>query len=261
MNSKKNNKKIKIGILGYGQIGQAVAKFYKPSKWEVLVKDIGRDDNLIGVEILHVCIPYNEDFVGILEKEIGHIKPKLTIIHSTTSPGTTKELSKKFSGRVVHSPVRGVHPNLFGGIKTFIKYIGADDKKIGKLAKKHLDSLGMKTKVFYPSASTELGKVLDTTYYGLCIAYHGEMKKFCDIFGVKFEDAVTDFNKTYNEGYKKLGMGHVVRPVLSCPEGYIGGHCVIPNAKILKKHYPSCALDLVLKYDGGEKSAHKIPKK
>jgi UDP-N-acetyl-D-mannosaminuronate dehydrogenase len=230
----------KIGIIGYGEVGQAISKFYKNPK----IKDLNRDDGLEGVEILHICIPWSENFVEIVKKEINKINPKLTIIHSTVAPGTVK----KIGGMVVHSPVRGVHPNLYEGIKVFVKYIGADDKKAGEAAKKHLESLGIKTKVFYPSTTTEIGKILDTTYYGLVIAWHGEMKKICDKFGVDFEKAVTDFNKTYNEGYKKLGKENVVRPVLYPPENGIGGHCVVPNAEILKEYFKSEAIDLILKY-------------
>lgn len=237
--------KTNIGILGYGEVGQAIAKFYKTPK----IKDLDRDDGLKGVEILHICIPWSDDFVKIVKREIKKIKPKLTIIHSTVAPGTTERIG----GMIVHSPIRGMHPELYLGIKTFVKYIGTDNKKAGNLAKKHLESLGIKTRVFQPSITTEIGKLLDTSYYGLCIAWHGEMKKICNKFGVSFEKAITDFNKTYNEGYKKLGMSRVVRPVLYPPKNGIGGHCIIPNAKILKKYYKSKALDLILKYQPNEK--------
>ena len=164
---KKNN--LKVGIIGYGEIGKAVSKFYENPK----IKDLDRDDNLTGVNVLHICIPWSDKFVNIVKAEIKKINPRITIIHSTVVPGTVK----KIGGMVVHSPVRGVHPKLYEGIKTFVKYVGSDDKKAGELAKKHLTSLGIKVEVFYPSVTTELGKVLDTTYYGVIIAWHKEMKK------------------------------------------------------------------------------------
>lgn len=235
-----NIKNNKIGILGYGEIGRAIAKFYKNPK----IKDLKRDDGLEGAEILHICIPWSDKFVDIVKKEIKKINPKLTIIHSTVAPGTTKKLG----GMIVHSPVRGVHPKLHEGIKTFVKYIGADDKKAGELAKKHLISLGIKTEVFYSSTTTELGKILDTTYYGVIIAWHKEMKYICEKLEVDFEKSVTDFNKTYNEGYAKLGKKNVIRPVLYVDSKPIGGHCVVPNAKMLNKYSKSKAIDLILKY-------------
>lgn len=242
----KNNSK--IGILGFGEVGQAIAKFYKSAEWRTKIKDIKRNDGLGGVEILNICIPFNNKFLRIVEKEIKAINPKLTIIHSTVAVGTTKKLAKMFRGAVVHSPIRGVHPHLHEGIKTFVKYIGADNEKYGKMAGKHLKSLGIKTKLVFPSKTSELAKLFDTTYYGLCIAWHGEMKKICGKENISFNDAVTEFNKTYNEGYSKLRMKNVVRPVLYPPKGRIGGHCILPNAKILKKYYKSKAVDLILGY-------------
>lgn len=235
----------KIGILGYGEVGQAIAKFYgSAGSPQAKIKDLNRDDGLKGVEILHVCLPWGNNFVKIVKKEIKKIKPKLTIIHSTVAPGTIK----KIGGITVHSPIRGMHPNLYPGIKTFVKYIGADNQKAGQLAKKHLESLGIKTKVFMPSVTTEIGKLLDTSYYALCIAWHGEMKKLCDKYKIDFKKAVADFNQTYNQGYKKLGKLNVIRPVLHPPKDGIRGHCLILNAEILKKDYNSQALDLILQY-------------
>ncbi len=229
----------KIGILGYGEIGQAVAKFYK----QPFIKDLTRDDGLQGVDVLHVCIPWSDKFVSIVKKEIKALQPKLVIIHSTIAPGTVK----KIGGAVVHSPVRGVHPHLYEGIKTFVKYIGADDKKAGEAAKKHLQSLGIQAKLFMPAKTTEIGKILDTTYYGVVIAWHGEMKEICDKLGVNFDEAVTEFNQTYNEGYTKLGKKNVVRPVLYPPQQGKPKHCIVPNATILKDYYKSPVFELLLK--------------
>ena len=242
---KKNNQK--IGVLGYGEIGKAIAQFYgSPNSPQVKIKDLNRDDGLIGVDILHICIPWSNNFIKIVQQEIKNIKPKLTIIHSTVAPGTIK----KIGGAVVHSPVRGVHPKLYQGIKTFVKYIGADNKKAGLLAQKHLNSLDIKTKLFYPAITTEIGKILDTTYYGVCIAWTGEMKEICDKLGVDFEKVVTDFNSTYNEGYIKLGKNNVVRPVLYPPQKGKPKHCITPNADILGKYYNGVILKLLEKYKG-----------
>jgi hypothetical protein len=242
----KRDKNIKVGIFGYGEIGKALSKFYGPEgSANVKIKDLNRDDGLRGVDILHVCIPYNDKFVGIVEKEIKNVKPKITIIHSTIAPGTIE----KIGGMVVHSPVRGVHPFLFEGMKTFVKYIGADNKEAGEMAKNHLEGLGIKTKLVYPAKTSELAKLFCTTYYGVCIAWHKDMKKICDKLGVDFEQVVTDFNKTYNEGYTKLGKTNVVRPVLFVDDKPIGGHCVVPNAKILKNYFESRAFDFILDYE------------
>jgi UDP-N-acetyl-D-mannosaminuronate dehydrogenase len=219
----------KIGILGYGEVGQAIAKFYKSPK----IKDLTRDDGLAGVEILHICIPWSDKFIDIVKSEIKKINPKLTIIHSTVAPGTTKKIAAEFKGMVVHSPVRGIHPYLYEGIKTFVKYIGADNKKAGQLAKRHLNSLGIKTKLFIPAVTTETLKLWDTTQYGWMIVLNKEIKKWCDKYGLDFEAIYQEANKSYNEGYIKLGRPEVVRPYLKYIPGEIGGHCIIPNCHLL----------------------------
>jgi len=242
-----SKQKSKIGILGYGEVGQAIAKFYNRPR----IKDLKRDDGLEGVEILNVCMPWSNNFLKIVIKEIRRINPKLVIIHSTVAPGTTKKLARIFKKKgikIVHSPIRGIHPKLYQGIKVFVKYIGAEDKTSGLMAEKHLKSLGMKTKVFIPSINTELGKLLDTTYYGVCIAWHGEMEKLCKKFGADFKKTVVDFNRSYNEGYLKLGKRNVIRPVLYAPKKGIGGHCIIQNAEVLRKSLKSKAIDLVIDY-------------
>ncbi|MDP1689897.1 MAG: hypothetical protein Q8L52_01695 [bacterium] len=234
-----NKSSANVGILGNGEIGSSLSKFFENPK----IKDLNRDDGLLGVEVLHICIPWSDNFIEIARKEIKEANPKLTIIHATVAPGTVKNIG----GMVVHSPVRGVHPNLYEGIKTFVKYIGADSEDAAKMAEDHLNSLGIKTKTFYPSITTELGKILDTTYYGIVIAWHGEMKEICDKFGVDFEKAVTDFNKTYNEGYTKLDKKNVIRPVFYPPQFGKPKHCIVPNATILEKYYKSPIFELLLK--------------
>lgn len=232
MAKKDKLKKTEIGILGFGEVGQAIARFYKNPK----VKDLNRNDGLENVEILHICIPWSKNFVSIAKKEIESIKPALTIIHSTLPVGETKKiisgLPRVYRG-VVHSPIRGIHPNLYKGIKIFVKYIGADDKKAGLAANKHLAALGIKTEICDSSKTTEALKLWDTTQYAWQILLNKDIKKWCEKNGVDFEAVYTKANKTYNEGYQKLGKPEVVRPYLKYIVGPIGGHCLIPNCQIL----------------------------
>jgi len=235
---------MKVGIIGYGEVGQALNKVYDKNQVKAYIKDLNKDDGLEGCEILHVCIPYNEDFSTSTCSYIERYQPKYTIIHSTVPPSTTEKVTELTGCKVAHSPVRGIHPELLEGLLTFEKYIGADFDS-GEIVE-HFNSLGIKTRAT-SSRTSEIAKLLSTTYYGICIAWHGEMKKICDELNVNFEEAVTEWNKDYNKSYKKLGKENVVRPVLY-PPNKIGGHCVIPNTKILKKHLDSKAIDLILEY-------------
>ena len=228
---------MKIGIVGHGQVGQAVAKLYSETdtskSWfsfdKILIYDPyqGMMDDISDVDILNVCIPYTKDFVSIV-KDLP--TPNwYTVIHSTVPVGTTEKFGHKF----LHSPVRGVHPNLYEGLKTFVKFIGGDEQ-LAQAYSGHLKTLGVETHICKDAKTTELSKLADTTYYGLCIAFTSDMKKLCDEYDLDFMEVMTKYNNTYNEGYKKLGKPNVIRPVLY-PTDKIGGHCVIPNAKLLPR--------------------------
>ena len=239
---------MKIGIVGHGQVGQAVAKLYTETdtskSWfsfdKVLIYDPyqGMMDDISDVDILNVCIPYTKDFVSIV-KDLP--TPNwYTVIHSTVPVGTTEKFGHKF----LHSPVRGVHPNLYEGLKTFVKFIGGDEQ-LAEAYSGHLKTLGVETHICKDAKTTELSKLADTTYYGLCIAFTSDMKKLCDEYDLDFMEVMTKYNNTYNEGYKKLGKPNVVRPVLY-PTDKIGGHCVIPNAKLLPR---TKLIDGILDYE------------
>jgi hypothetical protein len=227
---------MKIGILGYGEIGSSIDKLFHPRD-KVLVEDKNLNSR-IGeqVEILHVCIPYSKDFIDIVAECTDRIKPELTIIHSTVKVGTTKELFDN-GINVVHSPVRGMHPNLTESLRVFTKFIGSDDLELGLKALNHFKELDITVAMLKSSSATELGKLLDTTYYGVCISFHSYANELCEEVGVPVEDVMGLFNTTYNQGYTKMNVTNVVRPVLYPPKGKIGGHCVVPNAKLLQEQF------------------------
>lgn len=244
-----------IGILGYGEIGKSVARFYQnKERFNLLVKDRKIDQFAEQkLDVLNIAIPYfsEKQFIDAVVKVIKKNKPGLVIVHSTIVPGTTKKLIQKTKARVIHSPVRGVHPKLYEGIKTFIKFIGTEDMKIGEMVKKHFHSIGIKNvKVLKPAAATELNKLIDTTYYAHCIVFTDYVEQIFKKYHIPFE-AFQDFNLSYNDGYKKLGKPNVARPTLYPPSKTnrkIGGHCQIPNATILEKLYPHQITKNILKY-------------
>ena len=232
-----------IAIIGNGEIGSSLAKVYEAKEVKVMIKDLDLDTIDKDVNILNICLPYSDKFVEITNSYIEEYKPEVTIVHSTVPVGTTKKLK----GLCVHSPVRGVHPNLKEGIETFFKFVGYNDQDAMDIVKKHYEQLDIRVHAVENTDATELAKLTSTTYYGLCIAWHGEMKKMCDKYDIDF-DVINKWTDTYNLGYMKLGMSNVIRPNLYPPTDGIGGHCVIPNTELLKDEFESMALDLILKY-------------
>jgi hypothetical protein len=223
---------MEVGVLGIGEVGSAIARLCRNSSQKVKVRDLKVDEFDGPLPVLHVCIPYSDYFIGIVRKTIAEFDVELAIIHSTVPVGTTAMISK-----AVHSPVRGRHPDLYESLFIFRKYIGSDDDTLTAMTVDQFEELGLSNFQVLPSRATELNKLIDTTYYGICIEAHRYFQELCDWYGVDFE-SVREFTQTYNEGYEELGFGNFKRPVLDPPEGAIGGHCVVPNAKILNQGFP-----------------------
>ncbi len=244
-------------IIGNGEVGSSLKRVLdkrdkirryflqrKSCVIDIRDKDFQKKLNNDVCECLHICFPYSKSFIKDCLRYITSFEPILCVIHSSIPVGITEKIHSliKTPVHIVHSPVRGQHPKLAKSLQTFVKYVGTRDYKAYQLAKKEMSN--MKTEWFKDSKTTELGKLLDTSYYGLCISWHREMKRICDHFGISFENAVSDFNKTYNAGYKKL-RPNVIRPVLFPPERKIEGHCVVFNAKLLFKQIRSKFLELI----------------
>ncbi len=239
-------KKSKIGVFGIGEVGKAIASIFS-KKYLVLKKDIDYDGiNQSKLEVLHVCIPYGPKFKDTVLVQIKKNHPRLVIIHSTVRPGTTKEIFNKSQTLIVHSPIMGIHPNLAKDILRFTKFVGPTNKKSGTLAKNHLQSVGIKVTMLDDSLQSEIGKLLDTTYYAWNIVFCKMVGELCNKQNLNFSKVYTLFNEVYNSGYQEM-KPNVVRPILKYEKGQIGGHCLIPNAKILNDYTKLNFTDFILK--------------
>lgn len=213
--------------IGAGEIGKSLHAVFS-EKHEAYLRD-KEDLVLENIDVLNICYPPFKDFIKVTKGYIAQYKPKVTIIHATVAPGTTE----KCGPMVVHSPVHGKHPDLQGGIKTFVKYIGGNNANAVYLVAKFLKEAGIKTKTVANSKTSEISKIMCTSYYGWNILFMKEMAKICQENKVPFHEVYTDWNWLYNIGYKQLGMPQFRRPVLDPVPGRIGGHCVVENCVLM----------------------------
>ncbi|MDE2079662.1 MAG: hypothetical protein KGI73_04765 [Patescibacteria group bacterium] len=218
---------MKTFIAGLGEIGGSLSgilsDYYEVHGYDVKQGKIGKWP--VGVNILHVCFPYSEKFTQQVREYQKNLKPKYTVIHSTVPVGTSASLD------AIHSPVRGLHPYLKEGLLTFVKFLGGPNAE--KVAD-YFRRAGMKVYICDKSETTELAKLLDTEYYRACIEFTRKSKQLCDALDIPFAETYTLFNQTYNEGYNKLNHPEYIRPTLLPIFGPIGGHCVVPNQKLME---------------------------
>ena len=223
----------KVVVIGLGEIGKPLFQLLSNHR-ETVGVDISPVGKVDQVDVMHVCYPFQiKDFIGETERYIEHFRPALTIINSTVSVGTTREIAERSGTAVVNSPVRGKHIRMLQELQLYTKFVGAIDPAAGEEAASHFQSIGMKTKILSSPEATELAKLTETTYFGLMIAWAQELERYCDQSGADYNEVISFYEEI-----------KFFPPVKYFP-GVIGGHCVMPNIEILNKFGKSMMLEAI----------------
>jgi len=247
-------------VVGLGEVGRPLFELLRESEkfevygWDVdekKMQDVQQGGLPKEVDVLHICYGCRdqEEFVKATVDYVRRFRPELTIINSTVPLGTTEKVYTLLGGHMVHSPVRGMHKSR-ESMKRYLlfltKYVGGVDNESTRLARKHFEVLGLKTKVLKSPVETELAKLFETTYRAWMIACFQEMHRISRRFGANFDEVVDFLEDTH--------MVRFDRPIHF--PGVIGGHCLIPNAELLLKSYDSMFLRLIL--ESNEKRKEEI---
>ena len=183
----------------------------------------------VSTSFLHICIPFSKNFVKNVKSLYSKFKPEIIVIHSTTSPGTTKKLQQNLPVPVIVSPIRGVHKRMLYDLRRYAKFFSMEPSAPkAKLAAANYTRLmkkcGVKTKKISKPITLELAKlVVDTSYYGWLINYAQISNLIAQKYGVDY-DEMWSFA---DEIEKFVGNRPKMFP------GNIGGHCVIPNLELV----------------------------
>ena len=223
-------------LIGYGEIGsgikEAYEKFHKLDVIDIKIKPIKQ---LEKYDVMCIAIPYNDSFIQTIKEYQDKYKPSTTIIFSTVPVGTTSQLEN-----AVHVPVEGKHPNLAESIRKWQVFMGGKNN----FAYQFFVDAGKLVYQLEKPEHTEFLKLQSTTNYGLMIEYARYVNECCDKIGMNYEE-VTAFNTAYNQLYKTMGLQNYQRYIVTPPNGPKGGHCVVPNAKILSEQFPNVLVDVV----------------
>lgn len=209
-------------IIGAGEVGTALFNVLRDVGTDVRLRDTDPVD--VSADVLHICYPWTHSFVSSV---VGHVREhgaSLVIVHSTVPPGTCDPQGW------VHSPIRGRHPELEEGIRTFVKHVGGER---ADLAAKLLSDAGLQVQVHERAMECEAGKVWELIQFGLQVTIEQQVHEWCERFGLSADEVYAQFARTYNDGYAALGESRFIRPILDHVPGPIGGHCVVQNAHMV----------------------------
>jgi UDP-N-acetyl-D-mannosaminuronate dehydrogenase len=232
-------------VVGLGEVGGALAAVLD-RKETVLRHDLDRVKIEEPIGTMHICVPFQSphQFETVALGYISRFEPALTIINSTVLPGTTRSIAEQSGRPVAYSPVRGKHVRMEEDLLHYCKYVAAPGRADAASAEAHFQAAGMKTRRMTEVESLELAKLAETTYFGVCIAFAQEMNRYAERVGGDYSEAIDFFEEVD------------FLPRQRYFPGFIGGHCVIPNIKLLLQIAPSQALEALL--DSNERRAIEI---
>jgi UDP-N-acetyl-D-mannosaminuronate dehydrogenase len=223
-------------VIGLGEIGkpllEVIARHHHPTRGIDL--EPAEPDAPVGV--MHVCIPaeVSGGFVPTVVDYAKRFEPAVIVINSTVTPGTTREVERASGRAAVFSPVRGKHTRMAEELVHYTKFVAGSDAAATERVRRHFDGAGIETAVMATPEALELAKLLETTYFGLLIAWAQEMDRFARAVDADYMQLTEFFEEV---GYLPR---HVFLP------GHIGGHCVMPNIGILKRRVESPMLDAIV---------------
>jgi UDP-N-acetyl-D-mannosaminuronate dehydrogenase len=184
---------------------------------------------------MHVCFPFKTPapFQDAVANYARKYSPEVIVINSTVMPGTTRAIEKITGIPCVSSPIRGKHTKMVDDLLVYVKFVAGTDAEATRRVQAHFIAAGLKSEILSTPEALELAKLLETTYFGVLIAWAQEMNRFAE---------------TVNADYLEVGRFFseiAYLPKVLFQPGYIGGHCVMPNIALLQQCFQSDFLEVV----------------
>jgi UDP-N-acetyl-D-mannosaminuronate dehydrogenase len=218
-------------VVGLGEIGRPLLEILRGAH-----QAAGRDLEhrpFDGVQILHLCFPYTSDFVSSAARYVSLYEPEVVVVNSTVVPGTTTEIQEKTGVPAVYSPVRGKHARMKDELRHYRKFVAGSSAQAVALAEDHFAAAGITTQRMSSPEALELAKLLETTYFGVLVAWAQEMDRFTDAVDADYWETTAFLDEI--DFFPPVGF----------QPGYIGGHCVMPNLDLLEQVRSSPFIDVM----------------
>jgi UDP-N-acetyl-D-mannosaminuronate dehydrogenase len=220
-----------VVVVGLGEIGRPLLEILSGAH-DAAGRDI-EDRRFDGVQVLHLCFPYSPDFVSSAARYVSLYEPEVVVVNSTVIPGTTTEIHDKTGIPAVYSPVRGKHARMTEEMLRYRKFVAGTSAQAVALVDEHFTAAGISTQRMSSPEALELAKLLETTYFGVLVAWAQEMDRFAGAVGADYWETIAFLEEI-----------DFLPPVAFQP-GYIGGHCVMPNLDLLEQVRGSRFIDVM----------------
>tara|TARA_Y100000768_G_scaffold379119_1_gene354422 strand:+ start:4224 stop:5051 length:828 start_codon:yes stop_codon:yes gene_type:complete len=240
-------KKLKLGIIGNGFVGEAQAFAFSPIA-KIFIYDIdplrtkGKLNEVHSCEFVFVCVPtpMNKDGsqdLSMIENVFNFAtETPIYIIKSTILPGTTHYLLKKYKNlKIIFSPEFLTERTAKLDMLTQARIIlGGKQELVLKAEMLFKKRFKNKNIIKTDARTAELIKYMNNAFFATKVSIMNEFKMLSDSIGANWEDALNGFS---SDG--RIGDSHLNVPGHDGKLGY-GGTCFPKDVNALlnfsKKH-------------------------
>jgi len=180
-----------------------------------------------------LCFPYGANFVSAASQYVSLYRPEVIVVNSTVVPGTTRAIQQETGTPAVYSPVRGKHTRMTEELRRYRKFVAGTSPEALATVEDHFEAAGVATQRMSSPESLELAKLLETSYFGVLVAWAQEMDRFAAAVDADYWETTAFF--------EEIGFF----PPVGFEPGYIGGHCVMPNLDLLERVRHSPWIDTI----------------
>ena len=182
--------KQRIGVVGYGVVGKAVAEFWQNHGHEIAVFDVALHGEaeraaVNGCDFAFLCVP-----TSAVDEVASWCEAEILIIRSTVAVGTTERLRQKTGKRIVFQPeFLGETPWSHTETHTGAIVLGgerADTKPLLKLYQSAVGPGAIYREV--PASSAEMMKYTINCYLATKVAFFNEIFDIAGAADVDFDE-------------------------------------------------------------------------
>ena len=219
--------KFKVGVIGFGFVGEAQAFAFSPIS-NVRIYDIDNDKKIntlyetLKSNYVFICVPTpmkkngDQDLSYIEEVFKKAIPGPIYIIKSTLLPGTTKKLIKKYKNlKIIFSPEFLTERTAKLDIITQARIILGGEKKLTQKCRKLFNKrFKNKTIIETDSNTAEFIKYMNNTFFATKVSIMNEFYRLAKILDIDWETALYGFVTDH-----RIGDSHLNVPG---PDGKLG---------------------------------------
>lgn len=225
-------KKYKVGVLGNGFVGESQAFAFSPTT-DLRIYDVDplkathTKEEVDECDFIFVCVPtpmYKDGSqdLSYIEKVFEQaVEGPIYIIKSTVLPGTTKELSEKYTKiNIVFSPEFLTERTAKLDMLTQARIIFGGPRQHTRKVRDLFEQRFMNRNIIETDSTTaELIKYMNNTFFATKVSIMNEFKRLSDAIGTDWETALYGFA---SDG--RIGDSHLHVPGPDGRHGY-GGTC------------------------------------